>query len=104
MLKRIKDSFDSGLEKIKWFSSLLSDRVKVEVSVLKLMYQSDQMERRKNDLMKTIGRRVHELKEYSDRQILKDRIIDEALVEIEHIIREIEMTKKKASEISKTEE
>jgi len=104
MLKRIKDSFDSGLEKIKWFSSLLSDRVKVEVSVLKLMYQSDQMERRKNDLMKTIGRRVHELKEYPDRQILKDRIIDDALVEIEHIIREIELTKKKASEISKTEE
>jgi hypothetical protein len=104
MLKRIKDSFDSGVEKIKWFSSLLSDRVKVEVSVIKLMYQSDQMERRKNDLMKTIGRRVHELKEYPDRQILKDRIIDDALVEIEHIIRLIELTRKKASEISKTEE
>jgi hypothetical protein len=104
MLKRIKDSFDSGVEKIKWFSSLLSDRVKVEVSVMKLMYQSDQMERRKNDLMKTIGRRVHELKEYPDREILKDRIIDDALVEIEHIIREIELIRKKASEISKTEE
>ena len=104
MLKRIKDSFDSGVEKIKWFSSLLSDRVKVEVSVLKLMYQSDQMERRKDDLMKTIGRRVHELKEYPDSQILKDRIIDDALVEIEHIICEIEQTRKRASEISKTEE
>jgi len=104
MLKRIKDSFDSGVEKIKWFSSLLSDRVKVEVSVMKLMYQSDQMERRKDDLMKTIGRRVHELKEYPDRQILKDRIIDDALVEIEQIIREIELTREKASEISKTEE
>jgi len=104
MLKRIKDSFDSGVEKIKWFSSLLSDRVKVEVSVMKLMYQSDQMERRKNDLMKTIGRRVHELKEYPDRQILKDRIIEDALVEIEQITSEIELTRKKASEISKTEE
>jgi hypothetical protein len=104
MLKRIKDSFDSGIEKIKWFSSLLSDRVKVEVSVIKLIYQSDQMERRKDDLMKTIGRRVHELKEYPDRQLLKDRIIDDSLVEIEHIIREIELTRKKASEISKTEE
>jgi len=104
MLKRIKDSFDSGVEKIKWFSSLLSDRVKVEVSVMKLMYQSDQMERRKNDLMKTIGRRVHELKEYPDRQILKDRIIEDALIEIEQITSEIELTRKKASEISKTEE
>ena len=104
MLKRIKDSFDSGLEKIKWFSSLLSDRVKVEVSVLKLMYQSDQMERRKNDLMKTIGRRVHELKEYPDRQILKDTVIADALAEIEQITSEIEQTRKKASEISKIEE
>jgi len=104
MLKRIKDSFDSGVGKIKWFSSLLSDRVKVEVSVMKLMYQSDQMERRKNDLMKTIGRRVHELKEYPDRQILKDRIIEDALIEIDQITSEIELTRKKASEISKTEE
>jgi hypothetical protein len=104
MLKRIKDSFDSGVEKIKWFSSLLSDRVKVEVSVMKLIYQSDQMERRKDDLMRTIGRRVHELKAYPDRQILKDTVIADAIAEIEQITRDIELTRKKASEISKIEE
>jgi len=104
MLKRIKDSFDRGVERIKWFSSLLSDRVKVEVSVVKLLYQSDQMEKRKEYVLRTIGRRVHELKDYPDRQILKDTIIADALAEIEQITSEIEQTRKKASEISKTEE
>lgn len=104
MLKRIKDSFDRGVERIKWFSALLSDRVKVEVSVIKLLYQSDQMEKRKEYVLRTIGRRVHELKDYPDRQILKDTIIADALAEIEQITSEIEQTRKKASEISKTEE
>ena len=104
MLKKIKDSFDSGVDKIKWFSSLLSDRVKVEVSVMKLLYQSDQMEKRKEDVLRTIGRRVHELKEYPDRQILKDTVIADALAEIEQITSEIEQTRKKASEINKIEE
>jgi len=104
MLKKIKDSFDSGVDKIKWFSSLLSDRVKVEVSVMKLLYQSDQMGKRKEDVLRTIGRRVHELKEYPDRQILKDTVISDALAEIEQITSEIEQTRKKASEINKIEE
>lgn len=104
MLKKIKDSFDGGVEKIKWFSSLLSDRVKVELSVMKLLYQSDQLERRKEDLMRAIGRRVLEMKEHPDRQILKDRIIADALAEIEQIINEIELTRKRASDISKIEE
>jgi seryl-tRNA synthetase len=104
MLKRLKDNFESGLEKLKWFSSLLSERVKVEISVMKLLHQSEQMEKKRDDLLKTIGRRVYELKEHSDRQILKDASITEALGEIEKIDTEIESMKKKASEISKVEE
>ncbi|MEW6675662.1 MAG: hypothetical protein AB1348_06660 [Nitrospirota bacterium] len=100
MWKRLKDNFDSGIEKIKWFSSLLSDRLKIEYSVMKLLYQSEQMERKKDELMKTIGQRVYELKGYSDRYILKDRIIMEAFSEIEKINSEIDATKKKVSEIS----
>lgn len=104
MLKRLKDNFDSGLEKLKWFSSLLSERIKIEISVMKLLHQSEEMEKKRNDLMKAIGRRVYELKENSDRHILKDAIITDALGEIEKINSEIESTKKKASEISKVEE
>jgi hypothetical protein len=104
MIKRIKDSFDSGVEKIKWFSALVSDRAKVELSVMKLLYQSDQLEKRREDLMRSLGRRVLELKDYPDRQILKDTIIADAITEIEQITSEIEQTRKRASEISKIEE
>ncbi|NWF51721.1 MAG: hypothetical protein HXY47_01390 [Nitrospirae bacterium] len=102
MLKRLKENFESGLEKIKWFSSLVSERIKIEYSVIKLLYQSEQMEKKKDELIKKIGNRVYELKGYSDVRVLKDGIISEALSEIEKIDRDIESTKKKASEISST--
>ncbi len=103
MLKRLKDNFDSGVEKIKWFSSLLSDRLKIEISVMKLLHHLEQMEKKRDDLMKTIGRRVYELKEYPDRNVLKDTVVTDALNEIEVINAEIESLKRKASEISKIE-
>jgi hypothetical protein len=102
MWKRLKNNFDSGIEKIKWFSSLLSDRVKIEYFVMKLLYQSEQMEKKRDELIKTIGLRVYELKGHSDSHILKDRVVIEALNEIDKINNEINETKKKASEISST--
>lgn len=100
MWKKLKENFDRGIEKIKWFSILLSDRLKIEYSVIKLLYQSEQMKKRRDELMKTIGQRIYELKGHPDRYILKDRVIADALSELEGINSEIESTKKKASEIS----
>lgn len=100
MLKRLKRNFDSGIEKIKWFSSVLSERLKIELLVIKLLFQSEKMEKKRDALLKKIGERVCELRGSSDRDILKDRFIAEALNEIEHINTELDSTKKKASEIS----
>lgn len=82
---------------------MLSERFKIEYLVMKLLYQSGQLERKRDELMKTIGQRVYELKGHSDRYILKDRVIIEALSEIEKINSEIDLTKKKAAELSKVE-
>ena len=101
MLKRLKNNFDGGVEKLKWFASMLSDRIKVELSVFKLLYHSEQMEKEKDALLKTIGQRVHEMKDGPDRNILKDSVIADAMQEIERLTSEIDSTKKKASEISK---
>jgi hypothetical protein len=100
MLKRLKKNFDRGVEKIRWFSSVLSERIKIEFLVIKLLFQSDKMEKKRDDLLNKIGQRVYEMKDNSDRQVLKDRVIAEALSEIEIINNEIETTKKKAAEIS----
>ena len=100
MLKRLKENFDSGIEKIKWFSTVLSERIKIELLVMKLLFQSEKMEKKRDELLKKIGQRVYELKGDTDRNVLKDRFITEALNEIEQINRKIDSTKKKASEIS----
>jgi hypothetical protein len=103
MLRKIKQNLESGVEKIKWFATVLNERLKIEFSVVKLLYQSNQMEKQKDELMNTIGKRVFELKAGPDKHILKDRIIADCLNEIDHLDAEIESTKKKASEMSSTE-
>jgi hypothetical protein len=102
MWTRIRSNFENGVGKFKWFASLFSDRLKVEFSVMKLLYEADRMERRKDELVKDIGKRFLELKDQPERNILKDRIIEESLSEIEHLNSEIETTKKQASDISRT--
>lgn len=103
MWQRLKNNFDNGIKKLKWFSSALSDRLKIEISVMRLLHQSEQLAEKKDELMKVIGRRVFELRQQSERSIINDRIISEALIEIERINSEMEATKKRASEISKIE-
>ena len=103
MWKRVKDNFDSGTEKIRWFSSLLNERMKIEISLFKLLSQSAGMEKKRAELMKTIGERVFELRNRQERHALKDPVILEAMDELERLEAAIEDTKKKASEIGKIE-
>jgi seryl-tRNA synthetase len=104
MIKRLRNNFESGIEKIKWFASLLSDRLKIELSVMKLLHESEQMEKKRDELIKKIGQRVLEMREHADRQVLKDSVIIDTMSEIGKIDQEIEQTRKKASEISSTVE
>jgi hypothetical protein len=104
MLKRLKENFEGGIEKIKWFSSLLSERLKVEISLIRLLYQSEQMEKKRDELLKKIGERAYELREHTEAHILKDSAVAETLSEIGKINEEIESTRIKASEISRLEE
>ena len=45
MWTRIKRNFENGVAKVKWLASLLSDRAKIEMSVMKLLYESDRWKR-----------------------------------------------------------
>ena len=101
MWKSAKHNFTRGVEKIRWFASLISDRTKIEIAVMKLLHQSEQLEERRNELMKKIGARVYGLKDQNDRQILKDNAVMDAIEEIARIDADMEKTRQKASEISK---
>ena len=104
MLKRLKENFEGGVEKIKWFSSLLSERLKIELSLIRLLYQTEQLGGKRDELLKKIGQRTYDLREQAEAHILKDSAVAEMLSEIGKINEEIESTRKKASEISKLEE
>ncbi len=103
MWKRVKDSLDSGVEKVKWFSSLLNERIKVEISLFKLLFQVSEMEKRRAELMRTIGERTFDLRQGPERQLLRDPVIQEAIADLEKLNAALEDVKKKVSEIEKVE-
>lgn len=104
MWRRVKNNFDSGIEKIKWFSSLLSERLKIEFSIIKLLQDRVKKEKDKAEKMRLIGERVFELRNHSEKNVFKDKVIIESISELEKLDAEIEDIKKKASEMSKIEE
>jgi hypothetical protein len=103
MWGKIKNNFDSGMERIKWFSSLLSERVKIEFSVIRLISDRDKKEKDRAEKMRRIGERIFEMREQHDKNALRDNIVAGAISEIEKLNSEIEEIKKKVSEISKVE-
>ena len=103
MWKRIKNNFDSGIGRIKWFSSILSERMKIEFSVIKLVSDRDKKEKERAEKLRLIGERVFEVKEQQDKNVLKDNVIAGSISEIEKLDSEIEDINKKVSEISKVE-
>lgn len=103
MWKRVKDNLDSGVEKVKWFSSLFNERIKVEISLFKLLFQVSEMEKRRTELMRTIGERTFELRQVPEKQLMRDPVIQEAIADIEKLNAALEDVKKKVSEIEKVE-
>jgi len=99
MLEKLRANFREGLDKIKWLSVLLSERLKIEIAVIRLLYQSDEMEKKKDELLGAIGRRVYDLKGNPDKNILRDREVHDAIDEIEKIEHNLEELRQKVSEI-----
>jgi hypothetical protein len=101
MLKRVYENFKKGTEKIKWFATLFSERMNIELAIFKLLYQSDAMRRKRQELLVTLGERVVELKGHGDKIVFLDSVVAGALSEIEKLDSNIAELRQKASEISK---
>jgi len=100
MYARIKQDIETGLEKFRWFATLFSERVRIEISVFRLLYQSEEMKRRRNELLRQIGEEVYALRG-KDKNIYANKDIAAALRKIEQLEPEIQSTIDQASEISK---
>lgn len=104
MWRRVKNNMDSGVEKIKWFSTVLSERLKIEFSVIKLLQEREKKDKDRAEKLRLVGERVFELRNHSEKNIFKDKAITEAMVELERLDAEIDDIKKKASEMSNIED
>jgi hypothetical protein len=101
MLDRIKKNFNEGVQNIKWFATFIAERTKVETSIARLLYESKKLETEIDVLCSEIGKRVLELKEKGDKEVLKDFIVVQAMSEIKKIRDQIEDYNNKAHALSK---
>ena len=101
MLKNVYGNLKNGIGKIKWFATLFSERMNIEIAIFKLLYQSDEMAKKREVLLKIIGERVIELKGHAEKNIFRDSDIAGALEEIEKLDKNINDLKGKASDISR---
>lgn len=104
MIKNLIENFKKGIEKFKWFAALFSERIKIEIAVFRLLYHHEEMNRKKDGILIKIGQRVVDLRDNTERNVLKDRVIAESLIEIDGIDKSIGELKQKASEISRVAE
>lgn len=100
MYNKIKGDIENAIGKIKWFSTLLSERTRIEIEVFKLLYKSEELKKRREELMIRLGEHVYKRWD-KIRNIYTDMEMKEIIDEIKSIEPEIKETLDKASEISK---
>lgn len=101
MLDRIRKSFNDGVQNLRWFATFIAERTKVETSMARLLYESKKLEAEIDVLYSEIGKRVLELKEKGEKEVLKDFVVVQAAGEIKKIREQIEDYNKKAHDLSK---
>lgn len=100
-MNKLKDSFNTGLMRVKWIATFVAERTKAETSVVKLLYESSKLESRIDDHYREIGKRVLELKEKDETDVFQDFIIQQALSEVKNLEASVEDYRKKAKNTNK---
>jgi len=104
MINKVKDSFNTGLMRVKWIATLVAERTKAETSVVKLLYESSKLESKIDDLYRDIGKRVIELKEKGEKEVYQDFIVQQALNEVKDLRDAVKDYGKQAKNINKLPE
>lgn len=104
MLAKVKKSFEEGLGTLRWFASVLGERLRAEAAVIRLLWQSGAVEKKRDELMKQLGERVFELRKVEGVNIYQDRKSIETLKEVEGLESEIKELRRRASELGGTDQ
>ena len=101
MIDKVKKSFNTGVFRIKWIAKFLAERTKAEASVAKLLYEKTKLDSKINDLYSDVGKRVMELKEKGEEDVLKDFMVQQALDEVKNLQESVDDYKSQADNINK---
>lgn len=103
MIEQVRRNFSSGVEKIRWYSELLGERIKVEMAVIKLMGKAEKLKKERDKLARSIGERIFELRaELPD--TCKDEFIKNILVDMEMVNEELGELTARMTNVSKPQE
>ncbi|MEW5746563.1 MAG: hypothetical protein AB1805_14120 [Nitrospirota bacterium] len=100
MLSRIKKDFDEGVRKVRWFASLLSERLRIEIAIFKLLYKAEELKKRRDELLKQIGEEVYAMRG-KDKNVYANAGVMSAVKELEQLEPEIQETIDRTAEISR---
>ncbi len=101
IMKKLLDDFRKGVERIRWFAALFSERLKIEIATFKLLYESDRMAKTREEVLRKIGERVVDLKGNEEKNILKDSVVAEAIREIEKLDKSLDDLKGRVSDLGR---
>lgn len=99
MLSKLKNDLENAIGKIKWFATLLSERINIEMMVFKLLYTSEKLKKRREELFRQIGEEIYKMKDKE--KIIHNKNIMDAIKELDNLELQIKESIEKASEISK---
>ena len=100
MYTRLKNDLEDGLNKIRWFAGLLSERVRIELTVFRLLYRAEELKKKRDILLKKIGEEIYHMHNTEKDLHLSTELID-IIKEIEALESQIKEAFDKASEISR---
>jgi hypothetical protein len=100
MLSRLKKDVENGIRKLKWFSALLSERVRIEITVFKLLYKAEELGKKRDELLRRLGDEVYKIRG-KEKNVYSNSEVIAAMKALESIEPEIKEAMEKASDISK---
>ncbi len=101
---RIKKWFNTGVERLRWLASLFSERLHIELAMIKLLNNMEVLRKKRGEVVLRLGERVLQLKESPSHDVFTDQEIRAIFKEIEAINEEIETARSRISELSKLED
>jgi len=94
MIEIIKKDFSQGLKTFKFWASVISERLKVEINVLRLIGEMNKIASKRDELLKEIGKEIYSLWG-SDLNIKDHEKLSNLMREIKELETDIENKKRK---------